>query len=104
MQDIQSKEKIASLNVARELVIHGADQQAAQRELEQDSQQRSADRLHKLSLAHMGHRAKAQQGVADRTHDLISSVLSRGHEADQNAIDRQHQLAMRPQESQGVAP
>jgi hypothetical protein len=153
--ELASKEKIASLGVARELVIHNDDKQQAQQQLqsEQSSQaadrahqvqqsgadrahemqqtgiennQRSADRLHALALAHMGHQAAfrqkqsdqrtglasdvlghqvtSQQKAADRQHSMITQGVAQGHEATQGELDRQHQLALAQAKPDGVAP
>ena len=120
-----SKEKIASLQVSRELVIHGADQAAAQKAADAANQQRAADRVHKLALATAANRHNAEQGVLGRTHEAIQSGLGRQHEATQsglarghehiqghlarnqetaqNDLDRQSDLAAQPPEG-GVAP
>ena len=129
-QEIASKEKVASLGLARELVVHNTDQaqkqqsqaadqahgaalQAADRAHQaeilrinqaHEGRQKSADRMHAMALATVGHRAKAQQGVADRTHDLISGHLDRQHEAAQGDLDRQHQADLQAAEPQGVGP
>ena len=115
MRDIESKEKVASLNLAREIVMHRDDQAQKAAEAARDDHHRSSDRIHKMALATIGHRAKAQEGVAGRVHGLVSDHLSRAHEAGQaaagrqhesvqNAFERTHQRVMQPPESQGVAP
>ena len=122
-QEDATKERIANLQVARELIIHQSEQastQAAQEKAQQATQQsqsadqahdmattgienrqRSADRMHALALAAMNNRAKTTQGVANRTHQAIQGGLARQHEAGQNAADR---AADSLQQSTGIAP
>ena len=100
MQELASKEKIASLGVARELVVHGADQQLAAQELEQDGQQRSADRIHKLALQGMANQQQMRQTGVGHAHDAMQAGLDRQHEVAMNGVGQQ--LPMGP--GQGVAP
>ena len=128
---LASKEKIASLGVARELVIHNSDKAQAAQQLQADqssqaadrahqvqqagveNNQRAADRLHALTLAHMGHQAALHQAgvghtvalhqkAADRQHSMIQQGVAQGHEATQNELDRQQQVALQPPD--GVVP
>jgi len=125
MQELAAKERIASLGVSREIIIHQADQAAAERKLQSDNQNRAADRIHKLALATAANRHNAQQsgvaraheaalsgldrhhestqGVLDRTHQAIQSGLAQRHEHVQNELDRQSDLAAQPP-GNGVAP
>ena len=91
MQELQAKEKIASLGVARELVIHNADQQVNSNTLANDNSQRAADRVHKLALATMANRAAQSQGIANQTHEAQQSKVARTHEAIQGGLDRHHE-------------
>ena len=119
-QELAAKQQIASTEVARELVIHRADQEkelaieqrrtaadAADKqrqaasdaaERENENRQRAADRVHGLAMEHLGNQASARQGVADRAHELIQGGLDRRHEATQSDLDRQ----MSAQAPQGV--
>lgn len=124
LQELASKEKIASLGVARELIIHNDDQKSKAQQLGMEHSHRSADRMHKLALAHIGHQNTMQQKqqdrqhqfgmanlghavalrqkAADRQHSMITQGLAQGHEAEQAGLDREHQLALKPPE--GVKP
>jgi hypothetical protein len=124
MQELQSKERIASLGVAREQIIHQGDLAAAERARGVENQNAAADRIHKLALATMASRAARQRaaeglahrsaesaaqrrhdaamGVEDRRHKLVSGALGHLHEAAQNDLDRQVQSA--PPEPTGVGP
>lgn len=104
-QELETKERIANLGVARELVIHDSDQQADQqaRQAEQqskqaetgvDGQQRGLDRMHEMALAGMANRSKSQQSGLDRAHQAVEGVASRQHEAGQGVADRMHEMAM----------
>ena len=91
MQELAAKERIASLGVSREIVIHSADQAAADRKLQSDNQNRAADRVHKLAIATAANRSSAQQGVLDRTHQALQSGLEMKHQAAQSGLDRHHE-------------
>ena len=115
MQELASKEKIASLGVARELVIHNADREAKAQTLQANNAHRVADRMHKMTLANLGHQAafrgkqadqqhrtslaglghhvSLRQKAADRRHGLFQTGLAQRHEAEQAERERQHQLA-----------
>lgn len=125
MQELASKERIASLGVARELIIHNSEQEAAQRAQGIENQNASADRVHKLALANLatrgsrqrgldGHAHAAREGIMNRTHEAISDhldhhrqaaidELGRQHEAAQAELQRNHERDMQ-QEPTGVAP
>lgn len=110
--EMASKEKIASLGVARELVIHNEDAQAAKQELglqqgndHQDriaqTQSEDANRAHEASLAMAQRNHDAQQAQADRAHEATQGVAERVHDSNQiglglvhegiqNNVERQH--------------
>ena len=116
MQELQSKEKIASLGVARELVIHNSDRQMAERELamthannqadrQHEAAMAGADRAHDLNKAALGHIAGHHSNVTKLQHSTFNQGLSHIHEARQSAADRDLQMALARQKSQqGVAP
>jgi hypothetical protein len=84
--ELASKEKIASLQVARELVIHRADQEKATRDAGVAGVEAQTDRMHKLALANIaGRQARAQQAG-----DMQEAEAARAHEASQGALDRAH--------------
>lgn len=90
-QDAAAKEKVAALGVARELVIHNADQQAARYELGMDAKNQQADRDHEQNLALMGHAADARQADLERQHASAQAAGDQSHEAEQQAMQRQHE-------------
>ena len=115
-QELQSKEKIASLGVARELVIHNSDRQMAEKELAMnfadshanrvhEAQQSAADRQHDLAKATLGHVAGHASNVVKLQHSTFNQGLSHMHDARQAAADRNMQLLHLAQKPpQGVAP
>ena len=125
MAELASKERIASLGVARELIIHNSEQQATQRAQGIENQNAAAERIHKLALANLasrgarqrgldGHAHQAREGIMNRTHEAVSDHLDhqrqmvadefgRHHDAMQAELQRNHEAAMQP-EPTGVAP
>ena len=105
---LASKEKIASLGVAREMIIHQSNQDARREAQGVENQSAAADRVHKLALANLASRNSrriaadnnahtAAEGVMDRKHEMLSEILARHHEAAQNELDRQGKLGVAPQ-------
>lgn len=94
---LDSKEKIASLGVAREMIIHQSDQDLKKQQLALNHHHKTADRHHQFGIAAMGHQANAQQANDDRQHSMLSQGLDLHHEAQQSGIDRMHEV------QQGVA-
>lgn len=90
MAELATREKIAALGVAKELVVHNNDQEAGRHELGLDTQNRAADRLHELSLASLNNSARLREGVAARSHEANQGGLARRHEAIQAHQDRLH--------------
>lgn len=91
-QNLASKERIASLGVARELVIHGADQKLAREQLAEEQRQHGVDKVHDLVNKHLDNVNTSQQsGVAHRK-DLMQTVMQHSHEANQNDLDRRYDL------------
>lgn len=95
--DRASKEKLASLNLARDLVIHRSDKEKFAAKTASDANNRAADRVHKLSLASSQQQHQRREGVASRLHDHIQGTLGRQHEATQGIADHQHEIG------QGIA-
>ncbi len=79
--DRASKEKISAQGLARDLVIHSADQVKEANKTAALHADRSADRVHKFAMAHAQRRHDASQGIANRTHEHIQGGLDRAHEA-----------------------
>jgi hypothetical protein len=90
-QDLAAKERIASLGVARELVIHNSDQARASQDRLQENQQRSVDRVHKLAVASGQQEADSTAATMQQAHDLRKTGLGLVHEAAQRGLDRQHE-------------
>jgi hypothetical protein len=89
--ELASKEKIAALQVSREMIIHQSDQDAAAAEAARDDQNRAADRVHKLALASTQARANAQQAALDRAHESQQGIASRSHEVQQTGLGLAHE-------------
>jgi aminopeptidase N len=94
-QMIQSKEKIASLGVARELVIHNSDKELARQQLQSEDTHRSADRMAGLVQAHMNNQAGLAQadmghsaGLAKARFAHAAGVHQKGLELRQNLIQQ----------------
>lgn len=105
-RELDSRERVASLNLAKELVIHNdkssrdsiRERQTNVQSLDKarrDAADRAADRAHKFSLAALAARDKQQAGVAGIVQGLISDHLGRSHDAEQAALARQHELKLR---------
>ena len=89
--DNASKERIAAQNTARELVIHNADQAKADQRAGEEKQNRAAERVHKLTLAHSANQHAARESAADRQHQMQQTGLGLAHEAYQSGVGRQHE-------------
>lgn len=89
-KELDSREKIASLGVAREMIIHKSDQQMAERKMAFEHGHKSTDRVHKLHLANLGHRVNLKKAADDRQHGMFTQGIDRFHEAQQGVADRQH--------------
>ena len=91
---LQSKEKIASLGVARELVIHNRDQDLAREQIASGERQSAADRTADLHRQLIGHVADAHSQAADQAHGIHGQLV--GHAIDSSAAtaDRGHKMAL----------
>jgi hypothetical protein len=89
--ELASKERIASLGVARELVIHNADQEAGRHELGMQQASDHADRSHQMAMAGQQNQADAQQAAAAHARDMQKTGLGFAHEAIQSHADRMHE-------------
>lgn len=79
-QDLASRERIAALNVSREVIIHSSDQQFK-------AQQQVADHQHKHALAFQQGHIQSAQGLADQAHEARENFINRAHEAQQGHHD-----------------
>lgn len=113
-QELMSKEQIAHLGLAKEVIIHNSDTQQKSQALAADQQNRQADRVHQfrmkaLSNRHdsiklgLGHHHEANQNAFDRHHELLTSALGHHQEAVQSELDRQHAIDLSKQKPAGVA-
>lgn len=115
-QELASKEKIASLGVAREMIIHKRDMDAADgvrasADMHQhadralDHYHRTADRQQGLALAQMGHQATTQQNREGLVQDMVQQGMTqrhaggvaegeRAHTADEAQKDRDHAIEL----------
>lgn len=100
-EELAAKERIANLQVARELVIHNSEQQSAeaaearqtadqQRQQQIDQQSQGIENRHKTA----GILADLHQGIADRTQQTQDANAQRAHEANEGVADRMHKLAL----------
>ena len=118
MADLATKEKIASLGVARELVIHNRDQQLARDQITSDEKQKNADRMADLHNAEadriaahhsglVGHIVNTHNQALDRQHKSGLAAMQNQHAASQGAMDRTHDLlqaaVQQPSMNNGVA-
>lgn len=90
-KELDSREKIASLGVAREMIIHKSDQEMAARKLQMEHGHKTSDRQSKVALAHMGHHANFRKAAEDRQHSMVTQGLDQAHEHQQGVLDRQHE-------------
>jgi hypothetical protein len=113
--ELATKERIANLQVARELVIHNSEQQSAdaaqvreeanqQRDQQAEQQSQGIENRHRLAET----LADVHQGVADRTQQSQDAAADRQHEASQGVADRMHKLALahvanQHEQTQGIA-
>lgn len=91
MRKIESSENVASLNLARDIIIHQDDAKAEAENRQREDQHRSSDRIQRLALAAIAGRQKSQQGVANMVGGMISEHLGRQHESRERELERQHQ-------------
>lgn len=101
-QELEGKNKIAALGVARELVIHNADTKAAAHELELDSAHRTADRIAQLHGTALGLQAQQHNNSVTQGSSMFQQRADHRHEHLQKGLDRLHQMNL-AQAKQGVA-
>ena len=106
-QMLASKERIASLGVSRELVIHQGDEEREQQRLDNESAHRTADRA--VDAAGVLQQAadsaaSMRQQAADRAMDARQQSMDRYNDNQQRSADRLHKLSLaRLTAQQGVA-
>ena len=103
-QEMAAKERLEHLDIAKELIIHRSDQQEQARQFDSQIQQRAADRVHKLALAHMNNRVQMQQAGLGMAHKSSEAGLDRNHQMLQDALQRRHDMMTQQFGPAGVAP
>lgn len=115
-REIDVREKIASLGVARAMVVHRDDKDLADRQLAADNYHQDADRAaglhqqsndqaHGVALANLNNQANNQQALgvaqqnaendlAQREHDLMMEANRHDHEAGLAQAEQEHQLGL----------
>lgn len=96
-QEMASKEKIAALQVSREMIIHRAElestQAAADKDREHQVQTAAAGRAHEMAMAGIQNQNDAAQAATDRTHQAMTGLAERTHAAQQSNIGLVHEAA-----------
>lgn len=112
LQEAQSREKVAALGLAREMVVHNDTMGLKNKELDQKNQQllqagatKRADRLHDLLKTRMGQEASSQQAIglaqlrgafdSDRARNqhvqgVVSKNLEQRHTLQARGLELQH--------------
>jgi hypothetical protein len=90
-QEMQSKDQIARLGVAREMVIHQADTR-------RDMAMQSSDQQHQMRMAALGHAVDLHKqhqeqatGVADKIHEHRQNMQQHAMDHHQGVVDRLHE-------------
>lgn len=96
-QELASKEKIASLGVAREMIIHSGETSTAKQLLESQAKNQAADRMHQLALAQIGNRAQERRGAQKHQQDVVKQGIAHQHERTNRLLDQQESLVPPPQ-------
>lgn len=76
--EMAARERIASLGVVRELVVHGDDLKLARDKLAQTDKERYMDRVARLAMVKAQQRGVADQRAVDRAFDAAQSSWQRG--------------------------
>jgi hypothetical protein len=115
-QELASKEKIASLDVARSMLVHNDEHTHQQQSLAADNYHQNADRMsqhvqqqqdhsHASGIVQLNNQTSlgvAQQNAADQVrqqaHDLALDAAQRGHEAGVLGQEQQHEAGLAQQE------
>jgi hypothetical protein len=108
-KEIDAREKIAALDVARTMVVHKDDHDLAQQNLASDNAHQNADRqvdinkqqsdqAHGIALAKLNNTANTQQSQGVAQSDFANQVLDHAHQMAQEASGRQHELGLAQQQ------
>lgn len=114
IQELTSKEKIASLGVAKEVIIHNSDKESKHHDRAHQTNLKHLDAMHDVNMSSLDHQqnvglARMQQGhdaqqsgVAhaqdmqakglDQRHDLLSKGLEQAHDLNTQGLDQAHDL------------
>lgn len=116
-KEIEAREKIAALGVARAMVVHNDERGFAERTLAADNyhqeaerghkaQSQQADHAHGLALANLNNQANTTQAQGVAQQNLMSALLDKQHDLYSTAQQQRHeqaQQAQQLQQSAGVA-
>jgi len=119
-KEIDAREKIAALDVARTMVVHKDDHDLAKQSLASDNAHQDADRqtdtmhqqadrqanttqqqsdqAHGIALAKLNNNANAQQSQGVAQSDFANQVLDHAHQMAQEAGGQQHELGLAQQQ------
>lgn len=97
----QSKDRIAGLNLMKEVMIHQNTMARDDKKLKHDHHHRSQDRAQGVALAQLGNQAaqqqqqhEAQQAGLDRQHSAGIAQMQQAYEAQQAGQERQHNAGL----------
>lgn len=104
-REIDAREKIAALGVARAMVVHKDQSDLAKQQFASDDthkhldrasdmQQQSSDQGHSLALANLENQSNMQQSQGVAQQDAVQSVIDKQHELMQDANDKTHELGV----------
>lgn len=108
-REIDAREKIAALGVARAMVVHKDQSDLAKNQLASDNvnqhadrstgvYQQSADHSHGIALANLNNTANTNQSLGVAQNDAQSNLVDRQHDLLQDANDKDHELNVAQQQ------
>lgn len=87
--ELQSKERIAAMGVARELVIHNEGQAASQQQAAGEAAASTLQRIHDAQLSNAERQDEAAREAARRMHDKAEAEAKREHDRVMAGIENQ---------------
>lgn len=111
VKEVEGREKIAALDVARTMVVHKDDHDLAQKGLAQEDFHQSADRMsdhmqqaqdqtHGVALANLNNSANAAQSQGVAQNDYVQQVLDKAHEVIQSNVQNRQEIGLARQDQQ----
>lgn len=108
-REIDAREKIAALGVARAMVVHRDEKDLAQQQLQSDNLNQHADRqaavrqkqqdhAHGIALANLNNLANTDQAQGVAQQSAESDLMQRQHDLLSDAAQREHELNLAQQE------